>query len=42
MEDELTSEITALTGRKVIAFLSANHLNPDIALEALLLEPETA
>jgi uncharacterized protein YbcI len=39
MRDELTAEITALTGRKVIAFFSDNHLDPDMALEAVLLEP---
>jgi uncharacterized protein YbcI len=40
MREELTAEITALTGRKVIAFFSDNHLNPDMALEAMLLEPQ--
>jgi uncharacterized protein YbcI len=39
MRDELVAEITSLTGRRVVAFFSDNHLEPDIALEAMLLEP---
>jgi uncharacterized protein YbcI len=39
MRDELTGEVEALMGRKVIAFFSDNHLDPDMALEAMLLEP---
>jgi uncharacterized protein YbcI len=42
MRAELTAEIEALVGRKAIAFFSDNHLDPDIALEAVLLEPESA
>jgi uncharacterized protein YbcI len=40
MRADLTGEIEALIGRKAIAFFSDNHLDPDIALEAVLLEPE--
>src|SRR3954463_10562846 len=39
MRDELVAEITSLTGRRVVAFFSDNHLEPDMALEAMLLEP---
>jgi uncharacterized protein YbcI len=38
MREELTGEVERLTGRKVIAFLSDNHLDPDVGLEAMLLE----
>lgn len=40
MRDELTSEVEALTGRKVRAFFSDNNLDPDLGLEAMLLEPD--
>jgi uncharacterized protein YbcI len=39
MRDELSHEVERLTGRKVIAFLSDNHLDPDVGLEAMLLNP---
>jgi uncharacterized protein YbcI len=42
MRDEVVREIEALTGRKVLAFLSDNHFDPDLAVEALLLEPDSA
>ena len=34
--------IEVLTGRKVIAFMSANHLEPDMGAEMFVLEPEAA
>jgi uncharacterized protein YbcI len=40
MGDELTILVEEAVERKVIAFLSANHLNPDVAVEFFLLEPE--
>lgn len=40
MRAELESEIQRLTGREVIALLSANHVDPDLAIEAMLLAPE--
>jgi uncharacterized protein YbcI len=40
MREELTREVEHLTGRKVLAFLSDNHLDPDLGLEAMLLEPD--
>lgn len=39
MRDELTHEVEQITGRRVLAFLSDNHLDPDLGLEAMLLEP---
>lgn len=34
--------IEQLTGRKVVAFLSDNHLDPDVAAEVFVLEPAGA
>lgn len=42
MRDDLSIEVERLTGRKVIAFLSDNHLEPDIGLEAMMLAPDPA
>ena len=39
MGDELTAGVEAVTGRKVLAFLSANHVEPDIAVETFILVP---
>jgi hypothetical protein len=39
MGDELTAGIEEILGRKVIAFLSANHVEPDIAVETFILAP---
>jgi uncharacterized protein YbcI len=39
MRDELSQEIEKLTGRKVIGFMSHNHLDPDLAVEVFVLEP---
>jgi uncharacterized protein YbcI len=38
MRDELSAVVTRLTGRRVIAFMSANHLDPDLAVEIFVLE----
>jgi uncharacterized protein YbcI len=38
MREECSTMIEQLTGRKVIAFLSDNHVDPDMALEAFALE----
>jgi uncharacterized protein YbcI len=39
MRDDLTAGIQEITGRQVIAFLSANHLDPDLAIESFMLAP---
>src|SRR3954470_880920 len=39
MEEDVSREIEALTGRKVIGFMSDNHIDPDLAVEVLVLEP---
>ncbi|MFZ0087969.1 MAG: Na-translocating system protein MpsC family protein [Solirubrobacteraceae bacterium] len=39
MRDELVAGVEEITGRRVIAFLSDNHMDPDIAIENFVLEP---
>ncbi len=38
-EREMRAEVEKLTGRRVLAFLSANHHDPDASVEIFLLEP---
>ena len=40
MRDELVGAVEAATGREVIAFLSQNHIDPDLAVEVFILQPE--
>jgi len=40
MSDDLVAAVEMLTERKVIAFMSANHVDPDMAGELFVLEPE--
>ena len=40
MEAELTTAVEDATGRKVIAFMSQSHIDPDLAAEIFVLEPE--
>jgi uncharacterized protein YbcI len=42
MRDELVAAVEAHTGRTVEAFLSANGVEPDIAVEIFILERRTA
>jgi uncharacterized protein YbcI len=39
MRDDLVSMVEDAVGRKVVAFMSDNHLNPDLAVEIFVLEP---
>ena len=39
MEADVSREIEQLTGRKVIGFMSDNHIDPDLAVEVFVLEP---
>jgi uncharacterized protein YbcI len=39
MRVDVSREIEELTGRKVIGFMSDNHIDPDIAVEVFVLEP---
>ena len=38
MREDLVALIESMLGRKVIAFLSDNHLDPDIGIEAFVME----
>ncbi|GAC1435850.1 MAG: hypothetical protein NVSMB51_06040 [Solirubrobacteraceae bacterium] len=38
MRDEMCAAVAQITGREVVAFLSANSLDPDIAIESFLLD----
>jgi len=40
MREEIVTGIEKLTGRRVIAFLSDSHFDPDLAVELVLLEPQ--
>jgi uncharacterized protein YbcI len=42
MEEEMTGAVEALTGRKVVAFMSANHVTPDFAAELFVLDESVA
>lgn len=39
MKDDLVRVVEQHSGRRVLAFLSDNHLNPDVAVESFVLEP---
>ena len=38
MKEELVREIERITGRKVVAFMSDNHVEPDLAAELFFLD----
>ncbi len=38
MEDDFRTAVERLTGRKVIAFLGSNHLQPDVSAEIFVLD----
>jgi len=39
MEDDFRHIVEEATGRKVIAYMSSIHVNPDLAVEIFVLEP---
>ena len=39
MRADVSLEIEQLTGRKVVGFMSDNHIYPDLAVEVFILEP---
>jgi uncharacterized protein YbcI len=39
MRDDLVEVVEQQLGRKVIAFMSQNHIDPDLGVEVFLLEP---
>jgi uncharacterized protein YbcI len=42
MRHDLIAAVQDITGREVAAFMSANHLEPDMAIESFVLVPQTA
>jgi uncharacterized protein YbcI len=42
MRDSCSRKVEQLTGRKVVGFMSDNHIDPDIAVEVFVLEPVEA
>jgi uncharacterized protein YbcI len=40
MREELVEAVEVATDRKVIAFMSQNHIDPDLAVEVFILEPQ--
>ena len=42
MRSDLVAAVERLTERKVIAFMSDNHIDPDVGTETFLLAPEPA
>jgi uncharacterized protein YbcI len=40
MKGDLIASVEELTGRRVIAFMSDNHIDPDMAIEIFVLEPD--
>ncbi len=42
MREELIAGVERLMGRRVIAFLSDNHIDPDIAIETFVLDSSPA
>ncbi len=42
MRTDLISGIEDILGRKVTAFMSDNHIDPDVAVEVFMLEPNGA
>lgn len=42
LESRMSDIVEELTGRKVVAFMSASHQDPDLQVELFMLEPEEA
>ena len=42
MRDDLVAIVEGQLKRKVIAFMSQNHIDPDLAVEVFVLEPDAA
>jgi hypothetical protein len=39
MQADAITAVQELTGRRVVAFMSNNHIDPDLAVEVFILEP---
>jgi uncharacterized protein YbcI len=42
MRSEAIAGVEELTGRKVMAFMSDNHIDPDVGVECFVLEPDAS
>jgi len=42
MRTDMVGAVEEITGRSVIAFMSDNHIDPDLACEIFVLEPDPA
>jgi uncharacterized protein YbcI len=42
MRDDLVAIVERQLGRTVVAFMSQNHIDPDLAVEVFVLEPGEA
>ena len=42
MRDDLVAIVERQLDRKVMAFMSQNHIDPDLAVEVFVLEPDAA
>jgi uncharacterized protein YbcI len=42
MRDDLAGGVERLIGRKVVAFMSANNIDPDVGVEIFILAPDGA
>jgi uncharacterized protein YbcI len=42
IRDDLVSEVEGLTGRKVVAFMSASHFDPDVSAQVFVLDEPVA
>ena len=40
MREDLAGGVAQLTGREVVAFMSANHIDPDVGVEIFILAPD--
>jgi uncharacterized protein YbcI len=41
MKNDMIAAVEQITGRRVVAFMSTNHVDPDVACEILVLAPDT-
>jgi uncharacterized protein YbcI len=42
MQADAITAVQDLSGRRVVAFMSNNHIDPDLAVEVFILEPEAS
>jgi uncharacterized protein YbcI len=40
MRNDIVAEVERITSRKATAFMSSNHIDPDYAVEVIVLEPQ--